>query len=245
MSTRPLRAPFRPAVREWFAETFDAPTRAQRFGWPAIVKGESTLVLAPTGSGKTLAAFLAAIDRLMFAPVPPKAERCRVLYVSPLKALAVDVERNLRAPIEGIGRVAERRGESVHLPQVAIRTGDTPTGERARMQRRPPDILITTPESLFLILTSRAREILRAVETVILDEIHVLVGTKPCSLSTIFPAAASRARQPIKPSCRRRRASSTCSKPSRSCASALRSMRTGLGLPATRSGPLPCWMHPK
>ncbi len=178
MSPRPLRAPFRPAVREWFAETFDAPTRAQRFGWPAIVKGESTLILAPTGSGKTLAAFLAAIDRLMFAPVPPKAERCRVLYVSPLKALAVDVERNLRAPIQGIGRVAERRGESVHLPQVAIRTGDTPAGERARMQRRPPDILITTPESLFLILTSRAREILRAVETVILDEIHVLVGTK-------------------------------------------------------------------
>ena len=173
-----MRSPFRPAVQEWFAETFDAPTRAQRLGWPAIARGESTLVLAPTGSGKTLAAFLAAIDRLMFAPVPPKGERCRVLYVSPLKALAVDVERNLRAPIEGIARVAERCGESIHLPQVAIRTGDTPAGERARMQRRPPDILITTPESLFLILTSRAREILGAVQTLILDEIHVLVGTK-------------------------------------------------------------------
>ena len=138
MSSRPLRSPFRPAVAEWFAETFDAPTRAQKLGWPAIARGESTLVLAPTGSGKTLAAFLAAIDRLMFAPVPPKGERCRILYVSPLKALAVDVERNLRAPIEGISRVAERRGESVHLPQVAIRSGDTPAAERARMRRRPP-----------------------------------------------------------------------------------------------------------
>jgi ATP-dependent Lhr-like helicase len=165
-------------VREWFAETFAAPTKAQRLAWPAITKGESTLVLAPTGSGKTLAAFLAAIDRILFAPPPPKAERCRVVYVSPLKALAVDVERNLRVPIQGVARVAGRRDETLHLPDVAIRTGDTPSDARARMARRPPDILITTPESLFLLLTSRAREILSPVETVIVDEIHALVGTK-------------------------------------------------------------------
>jgi ATP-dependent Lhr-like helicase len=114
----------------------------------------------------------------MFSPVPKKLERCRVVYVSPLKALAVDVERNLRTPIAGITRVASRRGEAVHLPEVAIRTGDTPSEERARMLRQPPDILITTPESLFLVLTSRARAFLETVETVIVDEIHALVGTK-------------------------------------------------------------------
>ncbi len=114
----------------------------------------------------------------MFAPVPGKLERCRVVYVSPLKALAVDVERNLRTPIAGIARVAARRGEAVHLPEVAIRTGDTPSEERARMLRHPPDILITTPESLFLVLTSRARAFLESVDTVIVDEIHALVGTK-------------------------------------------------------------------
>ncbi|HSD65186.1 MAG TPA: DEAD/DEAH box helicase, partial [Vicinamibacteria bacterium] len=178
MSARSPDPPFEPAVREWFAETFDAPTKAQRLGWAAIAKGESTLVFAPTGSGKTLAAFLAATSRMMFAPVPPKAERCRVVYVSPLKALAVDVERNLRTPIAGIARVAGRRGEAVHLPEVAVRTGDTPSEERARMLRQPPDILITTPESLFLVLTSRARAFLEPVETVIVDEIHALVGTK-------------------------------------------------------------------
>ncbi|MFN8094423.1 MAG: DEAD/DEAH box helicase [Vicinamibacteria bacterium] len=171
-------APFAPAVREWFAEAFAAPTKAQRLGWAAIARGEHALVFAPTGSGKTLAAFLAAIDRVMFSPAPPKAERCRVVYVSPLKALAVDVERNLRAPLHGIARVAARRGEAVHLPEVAIRTGDTPPAERAAMLRRPPDVLITTPESLFLILTSRARAILAGVETVIVDEIHAMVGTK-------------------------------------------------------------------
>ena len=165
-------------MREWFARTFAAPTRAQRLGWGAIAQGQSTLILAPTGSGKTLAAFLAAIDRVMFAPPPPKAQRCRVVYVSPLKALTVDVERNLRAPIQGIAREAGSQGEVIHLPEVAIRTGDTPSGERARMARRPPDILITTPESLFLVLTARAREILASVETVIVDEIHALVGTK-------------------------------------------------------------------
>jgi ATP-dependent Lhr-like helicase len=171
-------APFAPAVREWFAETFAAPTKAQRLGWAAIAQGQSALVFAPTGSGKTLAAFLAAIDRVMFSPVPAKAERCRVVYVSPLKALAVDVERNLRSPLHGIARVAARQGEAVHLPEVGIRTGDTPQSERASMLRRPPDILITTPESLFLLLTSRARSILGGVDTVIVDEIHTMVGTK-------------------------------------------------------------------
>jgi ATP-dependent Lhr-like helicase len=169
---------FHPAVGAWFAETFASPTKAQRLGWEAIRKGESALVFAPTGSGKTLAAFLAALDRLMFDPVPPRAERCRVVYVSPLKALAVDVERNLRTPIQGIARVAGRRGEAVHVPTVAIRTGDTPAEERARMLRQPPDILITTPESLFLVLTSRARAFLASVETVIVDEIHAVVATK-------------------------------------------------------------------
>jgi ATP-dependent Lhr-like helicase len=178
VSPRPPDLPFQPAVREWFADTFAAPTKAQRLGWAAIGKGESALVFAPTGSGKTLAAFLAAIDRLMFAPAPTKLERCRVVYVSLLKALAVDVERNLRTPIAGIARVAGRRGETVRPPDVAIRTGDTSSEERARMLRHPPDILITTPESLFLLLTSRARDFLESVDTVIVDEIHALVGTK-------------------------------------------------------------------
>src|SRR3954452_4828324 len=169
---------FHPAVLDWLGETFAAPTRAQARGWPEIVGGRSTLILAPTGSGKTLAAFLAAIDRLMFSPVPAKQARCRVLYVSPLRALAFDVERNLRAPLVGIARVAERRGETVHVPSVALRTGDTEAGERARMLRNPPDILITTPESLYLMLTAQAREILRSVELVIVDEIHTLAGTK-------------------------------------------------------------------
>src|SRR5512140_220273 len=178
MSARAAELPFAPAVAEWFAETFAAPTKAQRLGWAAIARGEHALVFAPTGSGKTLAAFLAAIDRVMFQAPPGKAERCRILYVSPLKALAVDVERNLRTPLHGIARVAGRRGEAVHLPEVGVRTGDTPQAERAAMLRRPPDILITTPESLFLLLTSRARAILAGVDTVIVDEIHALVATK-------------------------------------------------------------------
>jgi ATP-dependent Lhr-like helicase len=124
--------------QEWFAEAFRSPTPAQARGWPPIQAGQSTLIFAPTGSGKTLAAFLSAIDRLVFAPVPGKRERCRVLYVSPLKALAVDVERNLRTPLAGIARVAERRGDAFHAPEVAIRTGDTPYAERARMGRTPP-----------------------------------------------------------------------------------------------------------
>src|SRR5438309_11991017 len=125
-------ARFHPAVRDWFAASFAAPTGAQPLGWPAIARGESTLILAPTGSGKTLAAFLWCLDRLMFSPPPPKARRCRVLYVSPLKALAIDVQRNLRAPLSGIAQVASDRGMPYVAPVISIRTGDTPQSERAR-----------------------------------------------------------------------------------------------------------------
>ena len=173
----PLPVPFHPAVEEWFTQTFGRPTRAQTLGWPAIVEGASTLVFAPTGSGKTLAAFLAALDRLMFEPAPARAT-CRLVYISPLKALAVDVERNLRAPLAGIARIATRRGDAHRVLGVGIRTGDTPASERARMQRHPPDILITTPESLYLLLTAQARAGLATVDTVIVDEIHALAGTK-------------------------------------------------------------------
>ncbi len=169
---------FHQPVRNWFYASFQAPTRAQELGWPAIQSGQSTLILAPTGSGKTLAAFLVAINRLMFEPVPSKNERCRVLYISPLKALAVDVERNLRAPLVGVSRYAERMGVPVYEPEVALRTGDTPSRDRAAFQRNPADIFITTPESLYLVLTSNARDALRSVRTVIVDEIHALVNTK-------------------------------------------------------------------
>ena len=169
---------FHPAVADWFRASFEAPTPPQRQGWPAIARGESALILAPTGSGKTLSAFLWCINRLMFEPVPPKDRRCRVVYISPLKALAVDVERNLRSPLAGIAHRAEARGDGAHIPAIAIRTGDTPARERSRFQREPADILITTPESLYLILTSNAREALRSIDTVILDEIHALVPTK-------------------------------------------------------------------
>ena len=165
-------------MRLWFSNTFEAPTRPQALGWPAIARGDSTLILAPTGSGKTLTAFLWCLNRLLFEPPPPARERCRVLYISPLKALAVDVERNLRAPLAGIANVAEAQGVPVTIPQIAIRTGDTPAAERAKFLREAADILITTPESLFLLLTSNARERLRTVDTVIIDEIHALVPGK-------------------------------------------------------------------
>jgi ATP-dependent helicase Lhr and Lhr-like helicase len=169
---------FHPAVETWFRQSFGAPTPAQSAGWPPIARGESTLILAPTGSGKTLAAFLACIDRLMFERRPEPSARCRVLYVSPLKALAVDVERNLRAPIAGIVDLATARGDAFAVPEVAIRTGDTPSSERARFTKSPTDILITTPESLYLMLASRARHALASVTTVIVDEIHALAPGK-------------------------------------------------------------------
>ncbi len=168
---------FQPQVREWFRRSFAAPTRPQRLGWPPIARGESTLILAPTGTGKTLTAFLWCLNRLMFEP-PDTRARCRVVYVSPLKALAVDVERNLRAPLTGIANIAAAEGATFHAPAIGLRTGDTPANERARFLRDPADILITTPESLYLLLTSNARERLRSVETLIVDEIHALVSTK-------------------------------------------------------------------
>jgi ATP-dependent Lhr-like helicase len=170
---------FSEPTRAWFTGAFAEPTAAQEGAWQAISSGGHALVVAPTGSGKTLAAFLWSLDRLAATPVPADEQaRCRVLYVSPLKALAVDVERNLRAPLTGIGQAAARLGLSRPETQVAIRSGDTPADERRAFTRRPSDILITTPESLFLLLTSSAREALRGVETVILDEVHAVADTK-------------------------------------------------------------------
>ncbi|MGI8814689.1 MAG: ATP-dependent helicase [Pseudonocardia sp.] len=170
---------FSPAARGWFASAFAAPTDAQIGAWAAVRAGQNALVVAPTGSGKTLAAFLWALDRLAAEPTPadPKA-RCRVLYVSPLKALAVDVERNLRTPLAGIRQAAHRLGLPEPDITVGMRTGDTPADERRRFGRTPPDILVTTPESLFLLLTSAARDSLHGVRTVIVDEVHAVAGTK-------------------------------------------------------------------
>jgi ATP-dependent Lhr-like helicase len=185
---------FHPVTAEWFRAVFDAPTAPQRLGWPVIARGENALILAPTGTGKTLAAFLACLDRLMLqtrdqatqAPAGIRDQKtagtersgCRIVYVSPLKALAVDVERNLRSPLAGMANMARRMGVPFHEPLISVRTGDTPQRERARFARHPAEILITTPESLYLILTSQAAEALRTVETVIIDEIHALVPTK-------------------------------------------------------------------
>ena len=170
---------FSPATRAWFTAAFAAPTPAQLGAWDAVARGDHALVVAPTGSGKTLAAFLWALDRLATQPVPAQAtHRCRVLYVSPLKALAVDVERNLRAPLTGIRQAATRLGLPVPDIRVGVRSGDTPADQRRAFTRQPPDILITTPESLFLLLTSAARSALAGIETVILDEVHALAGSK-------------------------------------------------------------------
>jgi anticodon-binding protein/RAD3-like DEAD/DEAH box helicase/valyl-tRNA synthetase-like protein len=170
---------FTPATRSWFAGAFAAPTAAQEGAWAAARAGRHALVVAPTGSGKTLAAFLWALDRLVAEPPPVEPKhRCRVLYVSPLKALAVDVERNLRSPLAGIRQAAHRLGLPMPEITVGMRTGDTAADERRRFARTPPDVLVTTPESLFLLLTSAARESLRGVRTVIVDEVHAVAGTK-------------------------------------------------------------------
>ncbi|MCY1159684.1 MAG: box helicase, partial [Citricoccus sp.] len=214
---------FTPATREWFAGAFAAPTDAQIGAWDAISSGQHALVVAPTGSGKTLSAFLWALDGFLRpagegsppsgpaqdplpgelpAPAPGKRPKnlTRVLYVSPLKALGVDVERNLRAPLIGITQTARRLGEEPRDVSVGVRSGDTPARERRQLVSNPPDILITTPESLYLMLTSQARSTLAGVETVIVDEVHAVAGTKRGAhlavslerLDALLPAAAQR-----------------------------------------------------
>ncbi|MER7472970.1 DEAD/DEAH box helicase [Micromonospora sp. NPDC000018] len=194
-------AGFGAATREWFTAAFAAPTAAQAGAWNSVAAGRNALVVAPTGSGKTLAAFLWSLDRLAREPAPAdRRHRCRVLYVSPLKALAVDVERNLRTPLAGIRQAATRLGVAPPEITVGMRTGDTPADERRAFARTPPDILITTPESLFLLLTSAARDSLRGVETVIVDEVHAVAGTKRGAhlalslerLDELLPAPAQR-----------------------------------------------------
>ncbi|MQT28809.1 DEAD/DEAH box helicase, partial [Pseudomonas helleri] len=184
--SRPVRlSGFTPATSDWFLSTFPQPTAVQLAAWSAIAAQHCALVIAPTGSGKTLAAFLHAIDRLFEerdaaakADQTPSKPTTRVLYISPIKALGSDVQRNLNLPLQGVSAQRALRGDSALTISVGMRTGDTPQAERARLLRRPPDILITTPESLYLMLTSKARETLRGVQTVIVDEVHAVAGSK-------------------------------------------------------------------
>ncbi|MGV8776852.1 DEAD/DEAH box helicase, partial [Pseudomonas aeruginosa] len=174
---------FSPATRDWFLRAFKQPTAVQPQTWHVAARSEHALVIAPTGSGKTLAAFLYALDRLFReggedTREAHKRKTSRILYISPIKALGTDVQRNLQIPLKGIADERRRRGETEVNLRVGIRTGDTPAQERSKLTRNPPDILITTPESLYLMLTSRARETLRGVETVIIDEVHAVAGSK-------------------------------------------------------------------
>src|SRR6266571_6456057 len=169
---------FHPVIQRWFSETLGEPTAAQRQGWAAIREGLDTLISAPTGSGKTLAAFLTALDDLfqegLRAGLP---DEVRVVYVSPLKALSADIHKNLAEPRRGIRRIAEEMGIEAPRITAAVRTGDTPQTERAAMLRKPPHILVTTPESLYLLLTAeRSRSMLRTARTIIVDEIHAVIG---------------------------------------------------------------------
>src|SRR5688572_4064953 len=175
----PLPA-FHPLVARWFTETLGAPTPSQERGWEAIRNGRHTLIAAPTGSGKTLAAFLTAIDDLVReAAASPLPDEIRVVYVSPLKALSADIHKNLAEPRRGIRQLAESQGVDAPRITAAVRTGDTTQAERAAMLRTPPHILVTTPESLYLLLTAeRSRNLLRSVRTVIVDEIHAVIGTR-------------------------------------------------------------------
>src|SRR4029077_11224386 len=191
---------FHPIVSTWFSETLGEPTRAQALGWCAIRERRHTLIAAPTGSGKTLAAFLTSIDDLaqeaMAGPLP---DEVRVVYVSPLKALSADIHKNLAEPRAGIERIAGKAGFVPPRITSAVRTGDTPASERAAMLRTPPHILVTTPESLYLLLTAaRSREMLRTVRTVIVDEIHAVIGTRRgAHLALTLERLQEAARQPL------------------------------------------------
>src|SRR5437667_4526335 len=193
---------FHPATERWFAEAIGQPTSVQQAGWASVRGGRHTLIAAPTGSGKTLAAFLTAVDDLLCEGlVGPLPDEVRVVYVSPLKALSADIHKNLAEPRKGIRHIAEQMGLEAPRITAAVRTGDTTQSERAAMLRRPPHILVTTPESLYLLLTAeRSREMLRTARTVIVDEIHAVTGTRrgaPLAL-TLEPRPAGAAPPPLR-----------------------------------------------